>query len=442
MYDTKSKKFFILKSLVTLAIPTVIEEVLSTLLHYVDTAMVGQLGEKATATVSASTTINWLISGFYYAISMSIVAIVSETYGRKNENDIKNISKQIKNITVVSSLITFIFSMIISHHIPYLMGTEESIRKDAILYFIIISLPMYFRNVITIYGAAIRSTTDTKSPMIITVFENIINIILNYILIYVLRMGVIGAAIGTAISYTIAGILMMIIYNRNKYLNVELKLSQFDINLVKKIINIAYPLILTNAMTCIGYTIFASLVSHMGTTIFAAHSIAITAETLFYITGYGFRSATSIMIGISIGEKDYHKFILVEKISIIIVVLIMTFNGIVLFNINESLMSIFTNSEQVIKYGSEVLKLIAITEPIYGLMIVLEGIHYGLGETKTVFKIETFSMYFIRILFTFIVINFLHGNLISVWYCMICDNVTKAFLLFLPIIKNKYKNRF
>ena len=91
------------------------------------------------------------------------------------------------------------------------------------------------------------------------------------------------------------------------------------------------------------------------------------------------RTASSSLIGNAIGEKDRKKTIVTEKLCILITVLMMIINGIILYFVSYPLMRIFTNSIRVAQTGSSVLKLVAFTEPFYGLMIALEGIYYGIG---------------------------------------------------------------
>ena len=80
------------------------------------------------------------------------------------------------------------------------------------------------------------------------------------------------------------------------------------------------------------------------------------------------------------------------------------------------------------------LRLVAFSEPFFGLMIVLEGLFNGLGKNQYAFIIETGSMWGIRILFTFLCIKVWNLPLQYVWYCMIGDNITKAVLLAIGIL--------
>lgn len=435
---SKSKKG-VLTDLILLAIPTVLEEIMSTLLQYVDTAMVGNLGEKATAAVSVTTTINWLVGGVFSAVGVAAVAMISKCVGQGNKKSSQKISSQIFLITVAVGVAVGALAIALSPVIPIFMGAEKDIRKTASAYFCIISIPMVFRAVHTVMAACLRATKDTKTPMAIILFENLLNIILNYCFIYVLDLGVVGAGIGSAVSFTLSGVLMFTAYRRNEWL----KFSKEDMRphkpTVKSCIKTAGPVFLTHSVNCLGYVAFAALVSSMGTTTFAAHSIAVSAEQIFYIAGYGFRSATSTMIGISIGERNEKKFKSVQKNSILITVLMMVFSGFILYLVAAPLMDIFTSSENVVIIGAKMLRIVSFSEPFFGLMIVLEGIYYGLGKTKYVFQVESFSMWCVRILFTFLCVKIWRLNLTAVWLCMIADNLCKAILLSIPFIFKKVR---
>lgn len=429
----------ILASLIFLAVPTVIEEIMSTLLQYVDTAMVGNLGEKATASVSVTTTINWLVGGIFSALGVAAVAMISEAVGRKNQNDARKISSQIFILTVASGVLTGAVCIALSPVIPVLMGAERDIQKTASIYFAIISLPMIFRAVNTVAAACLRATQNTKTPMLITLFENLLNIVLNYLFIYVFKMGVIGAGIGSAISFTVSGIFMFCEYRKSGWLNFDKDMLKPDRSVLKSCLKTSYPVFLTHSVNCMGYVVFAALVSSMGTTVFAAHSIAVSAEQIFYIAGYGFRSATSTMIGISIGEQNENKFKKVQKNSILITVFMMLLSGTALYFTAFPLMDIFTNSQNVVDLGAKMLRLVAFSESFFGLMIVLEGIYYGLGKTKYVFVSESVSMWCVRILFTFLCLKVWHLDLTAVWLCMIADNIFKAILLSVPFIAGRVR---
>lgn len=234
---------------------------------------------------------------------------------------------------------------------------------------------------------------------------------------------------------------MWVVYHRNNHLRWQDREVSFDRDILKKGLQISIPVMGTSTCSCLGYVFFAAMVSGMGTTVFAAHSIAVTAETIFYIPGYGLRTATSALVGASLGERNRQKFERICLVSVLLTLGMMLFSGILLYCVAEPLMYVFTISENVARLGARMLCIVAFTEPFFGLMIVLEGIFYGLGKTGYAFWAETLSMWGIRIFFTFLCTQVWHLGLEYVWYCMIADNIVKALLFTLPMLSVKRRNR-
>lgn len=431
-----------LKILITLAIPVILEQILTTLLQYVDTAMVGRLGAQATAAVSQTTTVNWLIGSVFGAVGVAVTAMVSSAYGAKDYDKIKRITTQVVFYTAVCGLLTTLAATVLSPFIPVWMQASVEIRKSASEYFFIISSVLLFRSANMIFASALRAVKDTRTPMFINMGANFLNVILNYLLIYTAGLGVRGAAIATAISSVISGVLMFCAMQRNTLLKAHIGRFSIDRTLLKESSNIALPTLATSTASCLGHIVFASLVSSMGTTVFAAHSIALSAETIFYLPGYGLRSATSTLIGISVGEDNKQKYVIIKHQSMVVTVLMMVFTGLTLFLFAHPIMAVFTPDQNVIALGTRVLRLIAVSEPLYGLMIVSEGIYYGLGKTNIPFFIETTGAWVIRIVFSVICVKFLHTSLFEVWLCMFADNTFRALAMSIPLIAGKDRKYF
>lgn len=432
----------ILKSLILLSIPTILEQILSTLLQYVDTAMVGQLGEQATTSVSVTTTVTWLVNSVPSAIGVAVLAMIAKAVGSKDEEQVKRISKQVVLLVVCFGVLTGGISLALSPVIPAWMGAEKAIQRQASIYFALVSIPMLFRCCTIIFGAAIRATKNTKTPMLINLFANILNVVLNYFFIYTLGLGVTGAGISSGISYTICGVLMFCAYRRTRLLYWKWEDFSLDGEILKRCGEMSLPVLGTNVASCLGYVIFAGLVSSgMGTTIFAAHSIAVTAETIFYIPGYGLQTATSTLVGNALGERNKKKFEMISYLSIVITIAMMCVSGLILYIVAVPLMGLFSPNEEVVETGASMLRLVAFSEPFFGLMIVLEGIFYGLGKTGYAFFIEIFSKWGIRIFFTFLCVRVWGLGLRAVWYCMIADNICKAVLFTLPFLSKKRREK-
>ena len=424
-----SSKKAMLTALVQLALPAIVQQLLSSILQYVDTAMVGHLGEAATASVSTSTTPNWLIHSLPYGFTIGLLSLISRAYGRGDQKEMKKLAAMGCRVVLVFGLALTVICLGISPFLPVWMQAAPEIREAASSYFFIVSLSLSFFVANSVFAACMQAIKDTRTPMIINVSANALNVLLNWMLIYRVGLGTQGAALATAISTTLGGIGMFLAFRKKQALWFPLRDAlKPESELFRRVLTIAIPVTGTNVVSCMGYVVFAGMVSGMGVTNFAAHSIALTAEEIFYLPGYGIRTATSALIGIAIGEKNRRKFNNIRQVSLTLTCLLMLFNGIVLYLVAGPLIRIFTNSAEVAAIGARLLRIVAFCEPFFGVMVVWEGIFYGTGRTRAVFIIESISMWGVRILGTRLVLNAGYG-LYEVWYCMIADNIAKALAL-------------
>ena len=183
--------------------------------------------------------------------------------------------------------------------------------------------------------------------------------------------------------------------------------------------------------TSLGYVAFAAMINSLGEVATAAHTIANTVESAFYIPGYGMQTAAATLAGNAYGARDEKRMKDMAAMFIPIEILLMIFSGGALFILAPALMGIFSTSAAVIGLGATVLRMVAVSEPFYGFSIIIEGMMMGVGKTKEPFVFNIVGMWCIRILGTFVCTQLLHMGLISAWASMIAHNL---FLFFVFLV--------
>ena len=437
-----------------LAWPTIIEEALATVVQYADSAMVGRIGAHASAAVGLTATMTWLVNSPMFALGVGIVACIARAIGAKNYDMARRIASQSVIMTAVVGVVLGVITLAISPFLPAWLGAEESLWRDGSLYFAIICAPMPFRAAVILFGAALRASGDTRTPMAISAGVNLLNIILNYLLIYAARTvsflgltftmpgagwGVEGAAVASAISYVAGGVTMFIALRRSSMVSPKGCSLRPDKEAMLPCLRIGLPVAMQRMASCMGQVVFSALVTSLGTVALATHSLAITAEEAFYVPGYGMQAAASTLAGQSLGEGDEKKL---RRVSLLITLLatgFMTVAGAVLFAIPTQMMGLFTNDAAVIAGGVTVLRIVAVSEPIFGMSIILEGVFNGVGDTKAPFIIALVGMWGVRIVSTAICVKVLHLGLNAVWVCMVADNVTRGILLAIRYVRGTWR---
>lgn len=442
-----------LKTIVLLAWPTVLEQILQTAVSYVDSAMVGRIGAHATAAVGATTTINWLINSSISALSIGFLAYIARHLGAKQPEHARKAVAQATLITLIVGILSTIAALVLSGRIPVWMQAGPDISADASRYFFILYTPMLFRTAIIMFGTCLRAAGDTRKPLYVNTIVNLVNVVLNYLLIYPSHsvqlpgasftmpgagLGVAGAALASAIAFTIGGIGMTIMLFRHPLISPQGLSLKPNGEILRPCLRVALPCALQRFGTSFGYVAFASMINGLGTTAIAAHSIANTAESAFYIPGYGMQTAAATLSGNCYGARDKLRMRRLSRMLIVLEIILMALSGATLFIGAEALMKVFTRDTAVIELGAQVLRMVALSEPVYGVAVILEGLFQGVGDTKSTFVFNIIGMWGVRILGTFIMIRFFGGGLRAAWGCMIAHNLLLGALLVIRYARGKW----
>ncbi|MBO4938691.1 MAG: MATE family efflux transporter [Oscillospiraceae bacterium] len=431
--------------ILSLAWPTMLEQLMQTAVQYIDTAMVGSLGTHATAAVGATTTVNWLLNSSISALSIGFLAYIAKAIGAgEKERAKKSVSQAVLTVLAVGLFFT-VLTLSLSGIIPVWMRVDDGIRKLASQYFFILYLPMLPRTASIIFGTVLRAAGDTKSPMKIGLVVNGVNVVLNYFLIYPTRQilffgrqitmvgagwGVLGAAAASAVAFTVGGICITAVLWRHPLVSPRGQNLRPDMEILRPCLKVAFPNMLQRFGTSLGYVAFASMINSLGEISTAAHTIANTVESAFYIPGYGMQTAAATLAGNAYGAKDGRRMKELARMFIPIEILLMIGTGGALFVTAPWLVDIFSDSPEVIALGTTVLRMVAVSEPFYGFSIIIEGMMQGVGKTRLPFVFNLSGMWGVRIVGTFVCTQILSFGLVSAWACMIAHNML-LFALFM-----------
>ena len=320
-----------MRTILHLAWPTVVEQALQTVVSYADTAQVGAIGAQASASVGLTTSMMWLVNAPLFAFGMGVLSVISRALGSGDRETARKAGVQAIWLTVFLGVGLGIVTVAIAPFLPAWLGADMEIRRDASLYFGVVSLPMLFRSSSILMASVLRATGNTRTPMIFNIIMNALNIFLNFLLIGPAGLGVLGAAIATAVSYVVGGSLMFWAVMRHPVLQLSAMDKRLDGPVMRQCVAVGTPIAGERVTACLGQVVFTSLIARLGTVAVAAHSIAITAEQAFYIPGYGMQMAAATLCGFSAGEKDEKKLTQYALAICVIAVLLMGLMSTLLF---------------------------------------------------------------------------------------------------------------
>ena len=397
---SKRKDAGMLAVIIALAWPTMLEQLMQTAVQYIDTAMVGSLGTQATAAVGATSTVNWLVGSTVSALGVGFLAYISQALGAKDSDNARKASAQAVMTVLSMGIVLTIVLTGLSGKVPVWMQVDPSIQSLASRYFLILYAPMLFRTASIVFGTVLRAAGDTKTPMQVGIAVNALNIVLNFFLIYPTRTvsigeynlliigagwGVIGAAVASAVAFTFGGIAISVKFWKHRDISPNGQSLRPDMGILKPCLRVAFPIMLQHFATSFGYVAFASMINSLGDVSTAAHTIANTVESAFYIPGWGMQTAAATLAGNAWGARDEKKLKSLARAILPLEIGMMVVSGGLLFIFAPQLMHLFSKDAEVIALGAVVLRMVSISEPFYGVPIVLEGIMQGVGKTVAPF---------------------------------------------------------
>lgn len=427
-----------LPAIFALAWPTMLEQLMQTAVQYIDVAMVGSLGTQATAAVGATGTVSWLVNSTISAVGIGFLAFISQSIGAGEMEKAKKASAQSVLAVLALGLFFTALTLGLSGMVPKWMQVDPSILKLSSTYFFIVYSPMLLRTATIIFGTVLRAAGDSKTPMMAGIWVNLINVVLNLLLIYPTRQlqlwgltiwmpgagwGAIGAGIASAIAFAVGGIIITVKLFTHKTVSPLGYSIRPDREVLRPCLKVALPNCLQRFGTSLGYVVFAAMINSLGDVATAAHTIANTVESAFYIPGFGMQTAAATLAGNAWGAGDRQKIKDLTRMILPIEVLLMILSGGALFAFAPQMMGLFSKEQQVILLGATVLRMVALSEPFYGVSIIIEGMMQGMGNTVIPFICNIAGMWGIRIIGTFLCTQLLGLDLVAAWGCMIGHNL-------------------
>ena len=430
-----------LHTIFTLAWPTMLEQLTQTAVQYIDTAMVGSLGTEATAAVGATTTVNWMFGSIVSAVGTGFLAFIARQFGAGRPDRARQAGAQACTVVLLLGSLLTAITMALAGQIPVWMQVVPEIQDLASRYFRILYMPMLFRTASILFGMVLRSARDSRTPMRIGLAVNGINVVLNFFLIYPARtvsllgtdirlpgagLGVEGAAWASAAAFVFGGIAMSVALWRHPVISPRGYSFRPNREILRPCFRVALPNLAQRFATTFGYVVFASMINRLGEVSTAAHTVANTVESLFYIPGYGMQSSAATLSGNAYGARDPKRLKNLGSTILPLEIGLMILSGSLLFIFAEPLVRLFSSNEEVIRLGTTVLRMVAVSEPFYGVPIVVEGLMQGVGKTVAPFVYNLIGMWAIRVAGTFVCTHFLGLGLVAAWGCMIAHNLLLA----------------
>ncbi len=434
----------IIRDVLHVAWPSVLESFFVGLAGMVDTIMVGALGSYAIAAVGLTTQPKFLGLALFLSMNVAVSAIVAR---RKGENDRESANRVVRMVLLITVLLTAVISVAFvafASPIVAMVGSQPDTHEYAVDYLRIIMGGQIFSTVSLVLNAAQRGAGNTRIAMVTNLISNIVNVLFNYLLIGgnfgFPALGVRGAALATVIGTICACVLSICsVLHRNGFVYLgAVKGWLADKLSVRSLLSVGSSAFVEQVCLRIGFLLFSMTVAHLGTTELAAHQIGMNMMHMSFTFGDGLSVASVTLIGQSLGRKrpDMAKIYgsVAQKIGLICAFVVAVFY----FFFGKSLFLLFSNEQVILDYGATIMRVLSVMLFFQILQVVQFGCLRGAGDTRFTAMVSLISVTCIRPGISWLLCYPLGLGLIGAWLGTFCDQCVRFLMSFVRFRKGQW----
>ena len=429
-----------LRLIVQLSVPSILAQISATVMFFIDASMVGHLGARASASIGLVETTGWLMGGLSMAANMGFSVQVAHFIGANDFEAARRVLRQSLVCSFLWALMISLTAVAISRPLPYWLGGTADIAADASLYFAIIGVCGIFFQMEGLAGSMLKCSGNMKIPSILNIGMCVMDVCFNYLFIYVMDMGVKGAAMGTGLAELVTAALMLyFLLVRSKMLALKGRPGSFKpkSDTVKTALKIGAPMGLQHVLMGGAQIVSTLIVAPLGTVAIAAHSLAITVESLCYMPGYGIAEAATTLVGQGIGAGQQLLTRSFARMSVGLGIVVMTFMGVLMWVFAPQLMSLMSPVTEVVALGTQVLRIEAWAEPMFAAAIVCNGVFIGAADTLLPAVMSLGSMWLVRLTLAATLAS--RFGLVGVWWAMAIELTFRGLIFLARLLSGKWQ---
>lgn len=412
------------KEILKFSIPAIIENFLQMLVGISDTFLVAQIGLSAVSAVSLANNIITIYQAIFIALGVAVSSIIARTKENQKEKHLQTSVNAAIKLTVLLSIALGMISIFGSYPIAVLFGVKGTVFKYTIEYLAIVGGMIILLGLMTTFGSIIRAKGDTKTPMIISFWINVLNIILSSIFIFVFHFGVIGSALGAVFS---RGLGVFLLYLQLKEMRPNRNFWKAPLD--KKLFGLTLPVVGERLAMRLGDLIIIALLMSFGEQVFAGNAIGESITQFNYMPVFGMATVTVILIGqeFSKGRLDHVREYL--KRTYWMSALLMLSISFLILVFSKPLNGLFTADSIAISASQTVILFSFLSSFFVAGTTTYTAAFQGLGNTKLPFFTTLIGMFVIRIVLGFLFGLVFGWGITGVWFGVLLDNLFRFVFL-------------
>ena len=432
-----------LNLIVGLSIPAMLAQISTVMMFFIDASMVGHLGAEASASIGLIESTTWLVGSLLSAAATGFSVQVAHFIGA---NDFVKARQVFRHALICGLAFSVFLSLIgvgIHSHLPYWLGGGADIASASSGYFLIYSLVLPFVYLYHTSEMMLKSAGNMHTPSVMAVLVCICDVIFNYIFIYICKLGVVGAAMGTALAYICISLPNLYLSAcKNRMLNLRQDHVRFHWvkEYVQRACKISIPIAIQNILMSGAQIVSTMIVAPLGNIAIAAHSFAITAESLCYMPGYGIGDAATTLVGQTHGAGRIDLCKNFAYMTVGLGMLVMALMGVIMYVFAPEMIGVLSPVEAIRQLGTTCLRIEAFAEPFFAASIVTYCVCVGAGDTFKPAAINLGTMWLVRLTLAYGLSK--SYGLEGVWIAMATELTFRGVLFLIRLFRGSWMKSF
>ena len=416
-----------------IAWPVIVENLLQSLLSVVIFWMVSRLGVDAIAGVGNAQQYQFVGFAAFGALGMGSSVLVSHAIGAKDPRMAGRVAKQSLGMALALGLGLALLFWFLAYELNAVLGVTHEVALIGAQFLQVFALGTPLLVLVFICAAIIRGTGDSRTPMQINLGANTLGAVLTYGLVFGVGswpgVGVAGAAWGSVGAWTVASALMLsiLLFRKRDLAILSPGGWRPDPKLLKRILSIGVPSGIEQFLISGGFLLMTGIVAQMGTNVLAAHRVVFQALSFSNMVGIGLGAAATTLTGIYMGAKRYD---LAERATWVATrwgATWMTVMAVLFFTLGEPLMLLFAPTQpDVVHYGAAAIRMMAFTQPFFGISNGLSGGLRGASDTRFPMYMALLGMWLVRLPGAYIFGLTFNMMLDGVYFASVLDAILRS----------------
>lgn len=377
----------ILRTLLRQAAPVFVSMVLYTLFNLVDAFWVGRLGPAPLAAVTTSMFASWILLGLAQTISGGLTAVVARHVGAGDRARADHAGAQGLLLAIAFAVVSALCARQATPALFRLLDTAPEVSEAGRSFLgplLLFSLPFFLSSNLE---AILRAHGDTRTPMVVTASAVLLNLLLDPFLIFgfgpLPKMGVAGAATATILAQSLAALLLIlhVLRQRGRFPHLLRQLSRIDLAEMGRLLRIGTPTAFGVVLFSGVYLFLSRIAATLGTSELAILGVGNRLESLCYLSTDSLSIAAAAMVGQNLGAKQIDRAKAVGREGAVFALALASVLGLAYWFLGREMFSLFLPDPSVAREGGSYMKVLALSQPLMGVEILLSGVFAGAGYT-------------------------------------------------------------